>query len=85
MALKFKTLWRISEPLMTGSNDQKISFPAGLVTSAHFRSPPVRSHDGRCGSLLVAAPFLPSWLSVAPVEPGSSARRLVCQAGGGGS
>lgn len=39
---------------------------SGLVTSAHFRSPPVRSHDGRSGSLLLAFPFLPSRLLLGP-------------------
>lgn len=54
-------------------------FTSGLVTSAHFRSPPVRSHDGRFGSPLLAFLFLPSRLFIAPGGTG-----LVCSVSGGG-
>lgn len=49
------------------------------MTSSHFRSPPVRSHDGRFGSLLLAFPFLLSRLSIVP--GGTGLVRLVCNGG----
>lgn len=54
-------------------------FTSGLVTSLHFRSPPVRSHDGRFRSPLLAFLFLPSRLFNAPGGTG-----LVCSVSGGG-
>lgn len=45
-------------------------FTSGLVTSPHFRSPPVRSHDGRFWSPLLAFLFLASRLFNAPGETG---------------
>lgn len=52
---------------------------SGLVTSAHFRSPPVRSHDGRFESPLLAFLFLPSRLFNVPGGAG-----LVCSVCDGG-
>lgn len=54
-------------------------FTSGLVTSPAFRSPPVRSHDGRSGFLLLAFPFLPSRLLIVP--GGTGLVRLVCYGG----
>lgn len=64
---------RISQKI----TDLSGQFTSGLVTSAHFRSPPVRSHDGRFGSLLLAVPFLPSRLLFVP--GGSGLVRWVCK------
>lgn len=54
-------------------------FTSGLVTAAHFRSPPVCSHDGRFGSLLLAFPFLPSRLFI--VLGGAGLVGSVCHGG----